>query len=253
MGVKKNSSSIHGIEVLADNIVWVWAEGDKAVVIDPSISEPISHWLTLNRLTLIAILQTHHHEDHIGGTKGLLRQWPNASVIASKSDLRRIPLQTISVADGDTFRLMGSQVKVLGVQGHTNEHIAFYIERQNNEKNSNVLFCGDTLFGAGCGRIFEGTFEDMYKSLQIINSLPEETEIYCAHEYTVQNLEWALSLKPNDSLIVRRFNREKEKRGKGLLTIPSTLKEEKNTNLFLQAQSLKDFIYLREHKNNWRK
>ena len=252
MEVEKNSSSIHGIEVLADNIVWIWVENNNAVVIDPSISPPIRDWLKLNNLNLIAILQTHHHEDHIGGTKGLLEHWPEASVVASKTDIRRIPNQTKSVADGDRFPLMGFQIEVLEVHGHTNAHIAFYIEIENKVKERNILFCGDTLFGGGCGRIFEGTFADMYKSLQRINSLPENTHVFCAHEYTIENLKWAISLKPNDLLIKKRFEREKDRRAKGLLTIPSTLKEEKDTNLFLQAKTLEDFIFLRKHKNDWK-
>ena len=184
---EKNSYSIHGIPVLKDNIIWILVKGTEAVVIDPAIAEPVEIWLKNQNLQLIAVLQTHHHDDHIGGTKSLIKQLPGATVIASGADRNRIPFQTLSVTGGDDLNLMGLSMKVLDVAGHTNTHLAYYIPPKTDSVDDSKeasLFCGDTLFGGGCGRLFEGTPEKMYKSLRLLNELPENTKVYCAHEYT---------------------------------------------------------------------
>ncbi len=222
------------------------------MVVDPAVDEPVRDWLKSKELNLIAILQTHHHEDHIGGTKGLLQYWPKAEVIASKDDLERIPLQTSSIRNGDTFQLMDSQIKVLGVPGHTRHHIAFYLPANKEVKKEPALFCGDTLFGAGCGRLFEGTAEEMFIALHKINSLPADTKIYCAHEYTEANLRWATSVSPEDLLIKKRLEDIIIKRRSGLLSLPSTISEERITNLFIRAKDVKEFASLRRSKDNWR-
>ena len=252
MKQKKNNFIIYALPVLQDNIVWIWVIGSQAVVIDPSVSEPVKNWLSKRGLCLEAILQTHHHDDHIGGTKGLLGHWPCARVIASKSDLKRIPFQTVSVSDGDEISLLGFHLKVLEVPGHTDFHIAFFLFDKQNFKIP-ALFSGDTLFSGGCGRLFEGTSEDMYKSLKRINSLPLETEIFCAHEYTEANLKWAISVSPKDYLIEERLKEVQRKIRNGHLSLPTSLSEERKTNLFLRANSLKEFSFLREHKDNWLK
>ena len=247
---KKSEFIVHPITVLEDNIVWIWTDNFNAVVVDPSISNPVKQWLLDKDLSLTAILQTHHHEDHIGGTQELVERWPNAKVIASKKELKRIPFQNFSVKDNDIFNLMGSVIKVIEVHGHTNNHIAFYISRENAKNN--ILFPGDTLFGAGCGRLLEGTSSQMFESLSKLNSLPENTKIYSAHEYTENNLQWALSLKPKDSYIIKRLKIVQNKRQNGLPSLPSTILEERETNLFLKAKSVEEFKMLREHKDNWK-
>ncbi len=252
MPSKNNDYEIHALPVLQDNIIWLWVEGDQAVVVDPAISEPVENWLKARNLNLLSVLQTHHHQDHIGGTESLLKQWPAASVIASKADLHRIPFQTISVADGDEFLLMGASVKVIEVIGHTNAHVAYYLSEKNNEKTNPILFCGDTLFAAGCGRLFEGTAENMFNSFQRINSLPSNTKIYCAHEYTKLNLQWATTLQPDNLLIKERLKKVVNKRAQGELSLPSSLSEERKTNLFIQAKSVKEFTALRQNKDNWK-
>ncbi len=247
---KKSEFTIHPITVLQDNIVWVWVHNCNAVVVDPSISGPVNKWLLDNKLSLKAILQTHHHEDHIGGTQDLIRRWPDAKVIASKHELKRIPFQTFSVQDNDIFYLLNSKIKVIEVNGHTNNHIAFYISKDNTKYN--ILFPGDTIFGGGCGRLLEGSPAQMFESLNKLNSLPENTKIYSAHEYTESNLEWALSLMPNDISIIERLKDVQSKRQKGLPSLPSTISEERKTNLFLRARNIEEFKKLRIHKDNWK-
>ena len=250
MSEKKSEFTIHPITVLQDNIVWVWVHKCNAVVVDPSISSPVEKWLLDKNLSLEAILQTHHHEDHIGGSQELIKKWPDAKVIASKKELKRIPFQTFSVINNDTFYLMDSEVKVIEVHGHTNNHIAFYISKENVKYN--ILFPGDTLFGAGCGRLLEGNPLQMFESLNKLNSLPENTKIYSAHEYTESNLEWALSLKSNDISINERLKLVQKKRQNGLPSLPSTISEERKTNLFLRAKNVEELTRLRRHKDNWK-
>ncbi|KGG16399.1 MULTISPECIES: hydroxyacylglutathione hydrolase [unclassified Prochlorococcus] len=253
MKQEKNDFIIHPIPVLKDNIIWIWVKKNQAVVIDPAISEPVISWLQSKNLTLESILQTHHHDDHIGGTEGLLRVWPASSVIASKEDIARIPFQTRSVLDNETFSLLGEEITVLSVPGHTKHHISFYLHasKASGVKRNPVLFCGDTLFGAGCGRLFEGTAHQMFDSLKRINKLPANTKIYCAHEYTENNLIWAKSIYPEDIEIKRRLAEVISKRSKGLLSLPTTLYEERKSNLFIRSSTPKELSKLRLHKDSW--
>ena len=247
---KESEFTVHPITVLQDNIVWVWVHNCNAVVIDPSISSPVEKWLLEKGLSLKAILQTHHHDDHIGGTQKLVKRWPDAKVIASKKELIRIPFQTFSVDDNDIFDLMDSEIKVIEVHGHTNNHIAFYVTKKN--ANYNILFPGDTIFGGGCGRLLEGTPSQMFESLYKLNSLPENTKIYSAHEYTENNLKWALTLESNNISILERLKRVQDKLQKGISSLPSTISEERKTNLFLRAKNVEEFTMLREHKDSWK-
>ena len=247
---KKSEFTIYPITVLQDNIVWVWVHNCNAVVVDPSISGPVEKWLLEKDLTLKAILQTHHHDDHIGGTQKLIKRWPDAKVIASKKELKRIPFQTFSVDDNDIFILMDSEIKVIEVNGHTNNHIAFYITKVNAKNN--ILFPGDTLFGAGCGRLLEGTPLQMFESLYKLNSLPDNTKIYSAHEYTENNLRWASTLEPKNISIIERLKYIQTMRQRGMSSLPSTLSEERKTNLFLRAENVEEFTMLRKHKDSWK-
>ncbi len=251
MSTSNELYEISPIPVLKDNIIWVWVSGQEAVVIDPSLTEPVKQWLQDRNLNLIAVLQTHHHSDHIGGTEGLTKTWPKAKVIAAKSDRERIPFQTISVSDGDKISLMESKLTVIDVAAHTKNHIAFYLPTERRAQNQPALFCGDTLFGGGCGRLFEGSPEDMYRALNRLASLPSETRIYCAHEYTEDNLKWASALFPNNNQIKNRLHKVSKLRQQGKLSLPSTLSEEKSTNLFLLAKTSQELGKLRKHKDSW--
>tara|TARA_B100000579_G_C22763978_1_gene820423 strand:+ start:499 stop:1239 length:741 start_codon:yes stop_codon:yes gene_type:complete len=237
---------IIGLKVLSDNVIWLWRKNNSAVVIDPALSKPVIEYVKKNNLYLEAILQTHHHSDHIGGTKNLIKEWPNIKVIASDKEKDRIPFQNISVKNGDKLNLLDEEVKVIEVIGHTRSHIAFFI---NNKVP--ILFVGDTLFSAGCGRIFEGTYKQMYNSLKKIKSLPKNTLIYCAHEYTKSNLLWALDLEPENQHIKNKLIEVEKKILLKELTIPCLLEEELKINLFLKAENLKGFSYLRANKDAW--
>ena len=238
---------IIGLRVLSDNVIWLWVKNKSVVVIDPAQSKPVIEYLKTNNLNLEAVLQTHHHSDHIGGTKDLIKEWPNVKVIASAKEKDRIPFQNVSVKDGDKVQLLNEEVKVIEVIGHTRSHLAFYF----NNKKTPVLFIGDTLFSAGCGRIFEGTHKQMYNSLKKIKSLPKNTLIYCAHEYTKSNLLWALDLEPENQNIKNKLSEVESKIALKELTIPCLLEEEMKINLFLRAENLKRFSFLRANKDSW--
>ena len=242
----KKAPKIIGLKVLTDNVIWFWKKNNSVVVIDPSVAEPVIKFINENNLNLEAILQTHHHSDHIGGTEELIQKWPNVKVIASIKEKDRIPFQNFSVKNGDKLNILDSEVQIIEVLGHTRSHIAFYLNGENP-----VLFIGDTLFSGGCGRIFEGTHEQMYASLEKIKLLPKNTLIYCAHEYTRSNLLWALNIKPEDEDIKNKFLQIEKKISLNKLTIPFLLSEEMKINLFLRAKSLKEFIYLRANKDSW--
>lgn len=244
---KNKVNGIFGVPILSDNVVWLWVVNNSVTVIDPGISIPIINWIKSNQLNLEFIFQTHHHFDHIGGTQDLINEWPNVKIIASKKDKKRIPFQNISVEDGTILEIMNKKFEVIELLGHTRAHISFY----SNDFPNPILFVGDTLFSGGCGRILEGTNEQMYKSLKKISSLPLNTLIYCAHEYTQSNLSWALEMNPNDELIAKKLKEIEKKSFPDELCIPTTLKEEMNINLFLRAKNLQEFSYLRAKKDAW--
>ncbi len=238
---------IFGLPVLTDNIIWLWVEDKSIVVIDPALSQPVKNFIKKHDLSLDSILQTHHHDDHIGGTEELIREWPNVRVIASEKEKKRIPFQNFSVKDNDNIKILNKEFKIIELIGHTSTHISFY----SDEFKSPILFVGDTLFSGGCGRIFEGTKEQMYKSIKRISHLPSNTKIYCAHEYTKSNLLWALNLYPDNKLIKKKLLEVEKKISLNKLTIPTTLKEEMDINLFLRAKDLKEFSFLRAQKDTW--
>ena len=252
MGHACQSDGIEPLPVLEDNIVWIWARGREAVVVDPAVAEPVRQWLVDRKLELTAVLQTHHHADHIGGTPDLLRQWPSAAVIAAAADQERIPFQTVSVEPGMQLELLGQPVSVIDVRAHTRAHLAYVLPQGcSPELPTPVLFCGDTLFGAGCGRLFEGSAEDMHLALKRLQDLPDDTIVHCAHEYTEGNLRWANALRPDDQAIAARLSTVRELRSRGSLSLPSTLGEERRTNLFLRACSVQELRELRLHKDSW--
>ncbi|WP_115125005.1 hydroxyacylglutathione hydrolase [Synechococcus sp. GEYO] len=252
MGHPCQSDGIKPLPVLQDNVVWIWARGREAVVVDPAVAEPVRQWLVDRKLELAAVLQTHHHADHIGGTPDLLRQWPSAAVIAAAADQERIPFQTVSVEPGMQLELLGQPISVIDVRAHTRAHLAYVLPKGcSPELPTPVLFCGDTLFGAGCGRLFEGSAEDMHLALKRLQDLPDDTIVHCAHEYTEGNLRWAHALRPDDQAIAARLSTVQDLRSRGSLSLPSTMGEERRTNLFLRACSVQELRELRLHKDSW--
>lgn len=240
------------IPVLNDNYVFVLHRQGPgpAAVVDPAVAEPVIAWLEERQLELQAVLHTHHHHDHIGGTPGLLQRWPGARVIASAADRARIPLQSEGVGDGDVVELLGQRLEVLAVPGHTAHHIAFHLPASGDLCGE--LFCGDTLFAGGCGRLFEGTPEQMQHSLQRLAALPADTRVWCAHEYTEGNLRWAAAQEPQDGAIAARLAAVRAARAAGRPTIPSSIGLERATNLFVRAVDATELRQRRGSKDLWR-
>lgn len=219
------------IPCLRDNYVFVATENEReAVVVDPAVADRVIDTLERENLELVAILNTHQHFDHVGGNRELLERYPGIPVYAHASDEGRIPGQTQFLEHGDHVSIAGMEFDVLFVPGHTSGHIAYV--------GGGVAFVGDTLFAGGCGRLFEGTAAQMYESLnEKLASLPDDTRIYCAHEYTAQNLRFAATVEPGNRLLQERIARVAEVRARGEPTIPTVLGVERSTNPFLRCTS----------------
>lgn len=215
------------IPAFNDNYFWLIHDGKHAAVVDPGDAAPVVAALDAHQLSLVAILLTHHHADHVGGVQDLLLK-ANVPVFGPRAeDIRSI---TIPLDEGDQAHIaeLDLTLSVLSVPGHTSGHIAYVAANQH------WLFCGDTLFAGGCGRLFEGTPAQMVASLAKLTNLPDTTQVYCAHEYTLSNLRFALAAEPDNVNIHERFSAEQAKRDKGLPTLPSTIGLEKATNPFLR-------------------
>lgn len=218
------------IPLLRDNYGYlvVCEETNEAGVVDPSEAEPVLRCLEREKVVPKVILNTHHHRDHTGGNDGLLDRLP-LQVYGHKEDKGRIPGLTHPLGDGDEVKFGRLSGKVLFIPGHTKGHVAYLFDKS--------LFCGDTLFVAGCGRLFEGTAEQMHHSLGRLKSLSDDTLVYCGHEYTEKNLEFALTLEPNNQKLAAKLKKVKGLRARGLSTVPSTMAEERETNPFLRWDS----------------
>jgi hydroxyacylglutathione hydrolase len=246
-----------------DNYLWLIHDGVHAAVVDPGDAEPIAAALKQHRLSLAAILLTHHHADHVGGVPALLERF---QVPVFGPRLEAIPQITHPLGEGDTVPLpeLGLTFTVLDVPGHTHGHIAYFSKEQQ------WLFCGDTLFAGGCGRLFEGTPQQMAASLDKLAALPDATRVYCAHEYTMSNLRFAHDAEPGNAELSARILVEQAKRDRDEPTVPSTIGLEKATNPFLRfreqeiinrlisgghlsgREPIQAFAALRQWKNSWR-
>lgn len=182
-------------------------------------------------LQLIAVLPTHWHFDHVGGNEDLVRAVPGLRVYGARGERGRIPAQTHAVDDGDTVEVGSLKGRVIGIPAHTNGHIAYYFS------GLNAVFTGDTLFIAGCGRVFEGRAQTMVESLAKLSALPDSTQVYCGHEYTEKNLRFALTLEPNNQALKSKYEWTRNVRAEGKYTIPSTIGDEKQFNPFLRTGS----------------
>ena len=217
---------VAAVRAFKDNYVWTLRNATHAAVVDPGDAQPVLDYLAGERLALAAVLATHHHPDHVGGIARLLERFP-APVYGPRGE----PIATLTrpVAEGDTVSIpeLGASFAVLDIPGHTRAHIAYY--------GGGALFCGDTLFACGCGRVFEGTAEQMYASLEKLRALPDDTKVYCGHEYTLANIGFAKTVEPHNAALARREARDRGLREAGRPTVPSTLGEEKATNPFLRC------------------
>lgn len=235
---------ILSIPAFVDNYLWLIHNGKDAIIVDPGAAVPVQTCLTQHKLNLCAILLTHHHADHIGGVADLIRN-TSLPIFGPLVDQQsgRIPTITQGCQQDDTVFIpeLSLTFTVMEVPGHTSSHIAYYCAELD------ALFCGDTLFAGGCGRLFEGTPEQMVSSLHKITKLPAETQIYCAHEYTLSNLRFALAVEPNNLALQTRFNQVNAARKKGLATVPSQLDLELQTNPFLRCTS-PDIIHTLQHQ-----
>ncbi|WP_369159730.1 hydroxyacylglutathione hydrolase [Candidatus Thiodiazotropha sp. LNASS1] len=220
---------ITGVTAFEDNYIWMVKNpaSSQVVAVDPGDETPVLSWLEQQDCNLSAILITHHHYDHVGGIAELREAYPDIEVYGPANEsIRGV---THPLEEGDRPRIAGlnANLQVLEVPGHTQGHIAYFGE--------GALFCGDTLFTAGCGRVFSGTFEQLSDSLQRIAALPGDTSIYCAHEYTLANLGFAAWVEPENPELAIRIKRAREKRQAGIPTVPSDLAEELMTNPFMRT------------------
>jgi hydroxyacylglutathione hydrolase len=223
---------IHQVPVLSDNYVYLAHDAATGAtgVVDPAVVDPVLAAAQDKGWNITHILNTHHHGDHTGGNLEIKRQ-TGCTIVGPKADRDRIPGIDVEVGDGDSFKLGDAEAQVFDVPGHTRGHIAYWFGA------SDALFCGDTLFAMGCGRLFEGTPDQMWTSLCKFTALPDQTRIYCAHEYTLSNGEFALSVEPENQDLLARMEEVREKRRGGQPTVPSTLAQEKATNPFLRPMS----------------
>jgi hydroxyacylglutathione hydrolase len=234
------------ISCLQDNYSYLIIDetNNDACVVDPSEAKPIINFLENKDIKLKYILNTHHHYDHIGGNKELKKKY-KSMVVGYKNDAHRIPEIDILVEDGQIWKKDNFEAKIFHIPGHTSGHICFHFYKDN------FLFTGDTLFSLGCGRLFEGTYKDMFDSLNKIKSLPENTNIFCGHEYTLQNSKFCIKYDPDNLVLKNKIVDIKKKLKNNLPTVPSILKDEMNCNIFLKAKDLESFSKLRDLKDNF--
>ena len=238
------SLQVFQLPVLQDNYIYIIHNEDaqKTAVVDPALSEPVELFLKEKNWKLDFIFNTHHHWDHTGGNLELKEKW-NCKVLGFKKDAHRIPGIDQQLQEGEEFTFGKSLCRILFLPGHTLGHIAYcFLEEKK-------LFIGDTLFAMGCGRLFEGSPQQMFSSLKQVKSLPSQTTVFCAHEYTEKNGLFALSVNPENQDLKNRMKEVQEKRKNKLPTVPFLLSEEIKTNPFLRASSVEEFTLLRKKRD----
>lgn len=228
------------------NYIWLIEHlpSQQAVVIDPTEAQYVTDFCQTHNLTLTQIWLTHWHKDHIGGVPQLMQQY-QVRVYGPRKELSKIPYIDHPLQDEQSFQFQDLNIAVLEVPGHTLGHIVYLIQDLHS------LFCGDMLFAMGCGRVFEGTFEQMYQSLNRLAVLPPNTLVYCTHEYTLSNAQFARHVEPDNLAIQQRFEQVQAERAQGIATLPSSIELELKTNPFLRAATVAEFQHLRELKDQF--
>ena len=220
--------NIYALPAFSDNYIWALVEGQSCWVVDPGQAEPVEQFIEAHGVGLEGIFITHHHPDHAGGIQALSSHRKLRVVGPNNPQIKGL---TETVNNGNIVDALGHSFHVYEVPGHTLDHIAFYSDLVNRK----VLFCGDTLFAGGCGRLFEGTAQQMWRSLTTLASLPDDTEVYAAHEYTTANLNFAAAVDPHNTQLATRIEHVAKCRQHGISTLPSTIRLEKATNPFLRT------------------
>jgi hydroxyacylglutathione hydrolase len=221
--------NVVALPAFADNYIWMIHDGAQALVVDPGDAAVVEQALRSNGLNLAGILVTHHHADHTGGVDALR---PLLSGVVRGPASERMPQPCTALREGDRFQALGASFEVIDVPGHTAGHIAYVMTCGQAPK---ALFCGDTLFSAGCGRLFEGTPEQMHSSLGKLSALPGDTLVYCTHEYTLANLRFAQAVEPENTAVANAVTHGHALRNRGLPTLPSTIARERQINPFLRC------------------
>ncbi len=234
------------LPVLSDNYVWlVHAEGGETAVVDPAVAEPVLAAAEARGWTITDIWNTHWHPDHTGGNAAI-KAATGCTVTGPAGEQAKIPGIDRAVAEGDRVSLGGHQARVIEVPAHTAGHIAYYLPEDD------ALFCGDTLFAMGCGRLFEGSAGQMWDSLNKLMALPDDTAVYCAHEYTQSNGRFALHVEPENAALRQRMTAVDAARAEGVPTVPTTIALERATNPFTRAGSVERFAERRAAKDSFR-
>ena len=237
---------VTAVPVLTDNYVWLIHNGDtdETAAVDPSIADPVLEAVATKGWSLTQVLNTHWHPDHTGGNAGI--QAATGAPITAPAEAEKVSKVDRIVREGDPVTVAGAKAVVWEIPAHTAGHIAYYFEEEG------MIFVGDTMFAMGCGRLFEGTAQQMYSNLQRIAALPENVRIYCGHEYTLGNGRFAAHAEPGNAEIARRLRDVEAMRERGEITLPSTVAEERATNPFVRASDWQEFARLRSAKDSFR-
>jgi hydroxyacylglutathione hydrolase len=227
VGKMSSTFEVYPIPAFRDNYIWLIRLGNRAAVVDPGDAAPVFAYMENEKLTLDAILVTHHHDDHIGGIPALLDAFPGLPIYAPRQENYAFPHTPVGEGDEVELESLQLHLRVMETPGHTLGHVVYY--------GANSLFCGDTLFSCGCGRLFEGSYEQLFASLQRLAALPLETRVYCTHEYTLHNIRFARQLDPNNQQLLERERECESTVAAGRPTLPSTVALERCVNPFLRC------------------
>ena len=230
------------LRAFADNYIWTIRDGSHAVVVDPGEAQPVIDYLKREKLTLAAILNTHHHADHVGGNAEI-KAATGCVITGPAGEAERIPTLDVHVRGGDMVQLGALRANVIDVPAHTAGHIAYHFATEQ------AAFVGDTLFAMGCGRLFEGTAAQMYDNMRKLEALGDDTAIYCAHEYTLSNARFAVTVEPDNADLAARLADVIALRDRGVATVPTTIALERATNPFMRAASVEELAARRAAKD----